>query len=190
MSNQNIKNKSIITNALIFAVLSTAIALFAKSVDSSVFYIPVKADFNVVTFSDILKIAAEYAKSASVQMIILFISGFTHFPLIISSAVCAYRGICLGFAVSAVSTGTVLFPDKQTMFGIPCSVLVLGFYFLSTVLILLFASTAKSFSAYLKNNDTQDRKAMFCTILRYVLIFFIICGGVTVSEVIKCLLIK
>lgn len=190
MSNASFKKKSIVSNALLFAVSSVITAALLKSIDLSMFYIPIKADFSVVTLSDAIKIASEYAKNSAFLMLLIFLSGFTHFPFLVSSVVCVYRGICLGFAVSSLSNGTVFFLNNEYVLGLPRSVYILVFYFLSTALMLIFSSSAKSFSSYLKERSSfKENGAAARAFARYISIFLVMCGIVTIIDIIKCLMI-
>lgn len=178
----------ICTAALVIGV--TLSALFCSIVVSGSRYVTVTADYGSLSFYDALSRLLSAAYSSSVQFLIVFAAGFTFVPLPIASLVTLWRGVAFGYTLASVTQGRMSFSGDGTisffgLFGIPTAVIVLGLYFVSSVLLVLFSVSSVTFSD--KVRTVCEFRAV--PLKRYMLNFCVMFGACAICDVIKSLII-
>ena len=130
------------------------------------------------------------ATASSMQVLAIFLAGFSYFALPVAAFVALWRGVAFGYAASVIATGRLKFSNDGglSVFGlvsIPPSAVVLIMYFLTSAMLLLFMSASVSFAGRIRSND-RDSVSL---VKRYTLLFFVISGACALCDIIKSLII-
>lgn len=173
-----------------FAVMIVVTALIGSIIVLESTYVTLTVDYSSLsTYRAVSKLLSS-ANVSAFQMFLVFLGGTSIFALPVCMIVAAWRGISLGFTLAVVSQGKLSFSSGGSLsifglFEIPSSAVALFMYFLVSAVMLLFMSSAISFSERMRREDVE-RSAL---LKRYVLLFFVLSGACSLCDIIKSLLI-
>lgn len=156
---------------VLFAVMALGAAITAKMCVTDAHYAPVTPDFGAVSITDSVTLIASAGRSAAVQMLVIFASGFTPVASAVSAVILAYRGICAGYASAALSLG-MIDPAPGEIFGVPGSVIVPALYILATVPVIAECAAAISYSNSLlgRSEDCSNPPLISSHFLLFILL--------------------
>ena len=176
MENHSAERRRISLNAplltVLFAATALCAALISKMCVTDSVYAPVTPDYSAVSFMDAVSLAASAGRSAAIQMLFLFVSGFTPFAPAAAAAILTYRGACAGYTAAALACG-MIDPTPGTFLGIPGDVLIPALYFLATVPMIAQSALSVSYSRALlrRGEDCPKPKSS-----KYFILFILLSG--------------
>ncbi len=177
--------------SLVFCGGSICAALFGKLIISSVTYSPVLPSVSAMTASELLRRVVDVADETALQLLAIYIAGYSVVLVPVCLVVFAYRGVALGYTASVIASGRIYVTQSSLGLGerinIPTSVAYLAIYFVVTVLLALFSMMATSFFDCVAVN--RDGRRTLLESLRYSYIFLIFAGASVLCNVLKLMLL-
>lgn len=144
--------------------------LVARCLCSQFYYVSCPVSF--ISVYGTLSTLVSYMKRTIWQTAAIFFSAFTFFPTWISTLTAIYRGICTGICLFLVSSGMVQGLDSYPQ-------ITLSLYFLTSVLLFLFASYVHVYSKALpvmwKHRDYKNLQVL---LFEYIKCFMVMSGGI------------
>lgn len=173
--------KTAVTSSVSFALALIAAVFIGKGIVTDTTYYPVGADLTAVSLLDSVAILAGTLRSTAIQLALIFIAGSSLFCIPITSAVCAYRGIALGYTTASVHNQIVKVYGAGTS-GMKVFAPVLIIYFTVSALMIAVASLASAYSETAFARHREGRGT-----LRYVFFFLCTSGLIFILDMIKIL---
>ena len=176
------------TAVFVFAIIISA--LIGSIAVSSDAYVTLAPDYASLSLYRAISRLTSAASVSSSQMLVIFLAGTSLFVLPISLFVAAVRGVYFGYAASVIAQERVSFSKggSLSLFGvahIPSAVVALSMHFITSVIMLLFMSSAISFADKMRRSLCDSTSLM----KRYVVLFFVLSGACALCDIIKSLLI-
>ena len=175
--------------SVLFILSALLSGIICKMIITENVYSYAGADMWKGTLTDTLGLITASLRSSAVQVLVLYLAGYSSLALPIGFVIIAYRGICFGYTAAALGEGSLLMPDNGlhlfAVLDIPRGPALLMLYFLSTFAIACMCSLA------VRRCDVLFLSG--CTVpadrIRYTLAFAVLGGAIFVCDFLKLIVL-
>ena len=128
--------------------------------------------------------AARLSPGSLLSSALVFLSGFAVCPKPVCAFVMTWRGACLGYSLSSLKTGSLIFLREKRILGIPSSAFIPLIFLLASLILIVHSYLAASFSCRFRNDRSAVRE-----VVRFSVISLVFCGALIVLDVARCFMI-
>ncbi len=148
-------------------------------------YTPVSFDLGSLSLLTLPQFLCSALYSSVIQLVLIFLAGFSTLSVYVAYAVLAYRGLAFGYTCSMLSAGSLVLADgiskHLSALKLAPSVIVIALYLISSAAVAVMAYISVDRSVACIGRDCQNKTTWF----RYYSSFAVVSGTVFVCDLIK-----